>query len=462
MPAGHDQRLVPGHGPGADPGADDRGKTAATTSGSNAVATPGGVVSYTITVTNTGQVPYTGATFTDPLAGVLDDATYNDNAAATAGSVSYAAPNLTWTGDLAPGASAVITYSVTVNNPDTGDQSLTGTVVSPTPGSNCPAGGADARCTVTVTVVGASTLTFTQTAAASSAVAGGTVAYTITIANSGASPYTGASFTDPLGGVLDDAAWDGDAVASSGTVAFASPTLSWAGDVPANGTVTITYTVTVNNPDTGDKILASTISSPSAGSNCPAASPGPRCTATVTVSQLTIVSTPSAGTVTPGGDGERDDHDRQHRADPVLRDQRQLRHRRTPPRRSATSATRRPAPGTLSVGATGAVWTGDVPVGATVTITGSILIASPCPAGGQVITITDATTAPGSNCPAGSADPRCTVTVNVVIPGLTIVKTPSTSAAVPGSGRSATRSRSPTPGRRRTRARWSPTTCAGS
>src|SRR6202030_4315671 len=106
------------------------------------------------------------------------------NAAATAGSASYAAPNLTWTGDLSPGASATITYSVTVNNPDTGNQSLTGTLISATPGNNCPAGGGDARCTVTVTVVGASTLTFTQTAAASSTVVGGTVNYTITITNS--------------------------------------------------------------------------------------------------------------------------------------------------------------------------------------------------------------------------------------------------------------------------------------
>ena len=65
-----------------------------------------------------------------------------------------------------------ITYTVTVNNPDTGDLSLTNTVTSATPGSNCPAGGGDARCTATVTVVGASTLTFTQTAPAASAVAG--------------------------------------------------------------------------------------------------------------------------------------------------------------------------------------------------------------------------------------------------------------------------------------------------
>ena len=114
------------------------------------------------------------------------------------------------------------------------------------------------------------------------------MAYTITIANSGAAQSTGASFTDPLTGVLDDAAYGNNAVASSGTVTFASPALTWTGNVPAGGTVTITYTVTVNNPDTGDKILTSTISSPSSGSNCPAGSPDPLCTATVTVSQLAI------------------------------------------------------------------------------------------------------------------------------------------------------------------------------
>ncbi len=68
------------------------------------------MVSYTVTVTNTGQTSYTGATFTDPLSGVLDDATYNGNAAATAGTVAFASPDLTWTGDLAVGAAAIITY----------------------------------------------------------------------------------------------------------------------------------------------------------------------------------------------------------------------------------------------------------------------------------------------------------------------------------------------------------------
>ena len=53
---------------------------------------------------------------------MLDDAAYNANATATAGTVSFTSPNLTWTGDLAAGATATITFSVTVKNPDTGNK----------------------------------------------------------------------------------------------------------------------------------------------------------------------------------------------------------------------------------------------------------------------------------------------------------------------------------------------------
>ena len=82
-----------------------------------ATATPGGTVHYTITVTNSGAIAYTGATFTDALSDVLDDASYNSDGAATAGSVSFTSPNLTWTGNLAAGAVATITFSVTVKTP---------------------------------------------------------------------------------------------------------------------------------------------------------------------------------------------------------------------------------------------------------------------------------------------------------------------------------------------------------
>ena len=89
---------------------------------SPASTTPGSVVNYTITVTNSGTVAYTGAALTDSLSGVLDDAIYNSDGATTAGSLTFSSPNLTWTGNLAAGASATITFSVTVNSPDTGEQ----------------------------------------------------------------------------------------------------------------------------------------------------------------------------------------------------------------------------------------------------------------------------------------------------------------------------------------------------
>ena len=51
-------------------------------------AEPGTVVGYTVTVTDSGQTAYSGAVVTDDLSGVLDDAAYDGDATATAGSLS--------------------------------------------------------------------------------------------------------------------------------------------------------------------------------------------------------------------------------------------------------------------------------------------------------------------------------------------------------------------------------------
>ena len=84
----------------------------------------GQVLKYTVTVKNTGAVPFTVASpakFTDDLSGVLDDATYNNDAT---GGATITGSTLTWTGALAVGATVTITYSVQVNDPDAGDMSL--------------------------------------------------------------------------------------------------------------------------------------------------------------------------------------------------------------------------------------------------------------------------------------------------------------------------------------------------
>ena len=407
-------------------------KTASTTN-----PIPGQKVTYTITVTDTGQTSYAAASLADPLGAVLDDAAYDSDASATAGTVSYTGSTVSWTGALAPAASATITYSVIIDNPDTGDLILTNTVTSPTPGSNCAAGSADPRCTVTVTVVDAATLTITATAGAPSAVAGGVVKYTVTIANSGLTPYAGAAVTVPLSGVLGNAVYNNDAAAvrtggttPAGTVTYTSPVLAWTGTIPATRSVTLTYSVTVNNPDTGSQILATTVTSASTGSNCGAASTDPGCTVTVTVSALVIDSTASTSTTTPGAVVQytttlTNTGQTPYTGISMITDAAGIADDATGNGDQTASS------GTLSVGTTGSVWTGDIPVGGTVTLTGSVTIDNP-DTGDHILTVIQTSDAPGNNCPSGSTDPRCAPVVTVLTPALSITQATNATSAVPG------------------------------
>ena len=363
----------------------------------------GGTVTYTITVTNSGQIPYTGAAFSDSLSGVLGDAVYNNDASTTAGTVAYTSPNLTWTGNLAPTAAATITYSVTVNNPDTGPKSMVNTVTSSTTGNNCPSGGTDSRCTNTVTVTTAMPLTIVKTSDVSSVAPGGTVHYTVTVTNSGTTTYTGAAFSDSLTGMLGDSAYNNNATATAGIVAYTAPTLTWIGNLAAGAAATITYSVTVNNPDTGGGTLTNTATSTTPGNNCPASGTDPRCTSTATntgktaYQGITLFTTAADvfDDATPNGD------------------------------QTANL-------GTIVVTPSGVTWTGNIPVGATLTITGTVTVKNP-DTGNKLLASTVSTSAQGSNCPSGSTDPRCTVDVTVLIPGLTIAKTANVSTTTPGS-----------------------------
>ena len=128
---------------------------------------------------------------------------------------SYASSNLTWTGNLAAGASATITFSVTVNNPDTGNKSLASTITSATAGSNCASGSTDPRCASTVTVL-VPGLTIAVSANTGTATPGSVVQYTVTVTNSGQTAYTGAAFSDSLSGLLDDVSYNGNATATAG------------------------------------------------------------------------------------------------------------------------------------------------------------------------------------------------------------------------------------------------------
>ncbi|WP_026460635.1 SdrD B-like domain-containing protein [Schaalia suimastitidis] len=101
-------------------------KTAERASGSTVLS--GEKIVYTLVVTHQGDLPTRGATLTDDLSAVLDDATMNDDVEATSGDVTIDDGVLEWTGDLMVGDIVTITYSVTVKG--SGDKTLDNTATS--------------------------------------------------------------------------------------------------------------------------------------------------------------------------------------------------------------------------------------------------------------------------------------------------------------------------------------------
>lgn len=399
-----------------------------------ATTTPGSTVRFTVVVTNTGQSAYTGATYTASLAGVLDDAAYNNDASATAGSVVVANSALTWVGNLPVGGSATITHSVTVNNPDSGDRILTGIVVSPTAGSNCPSGNPSADCDAPVTVL-IPALSISNTAGVSTTTPGATVPYTVTLTNTGQTPYTAAAVTISLTNATDDAFYNNDAGSSTGAVAYtpAPSTLTWTGNIAIGGVVTITFSVTVRDPDLGDRILTTQVASTAPGSVCPAGSSNTACTSTVAVKvpQLSLTNAADVATTTPGS---------------VVRYTATVTNTGQTPYTAASFSSNlddvlddavynnniAASSGGAAITGNTLSWTGDLAIGATATVTYSLTVRNPDPAD-LTLTNTLVSTAPGNNCAAGSGDSRCTATVTVLLPQLTINNTVDAAATTPGS-----------------------------
>ena len=195
---------------------------------------PGDTLTYTLTVVNEGPVPVTGATVADDVSGLVDDATL----ATLPAGVVRTGTQLTWTVPTIPvGGIASVTYSAVVH----------GDALGATIANTAAPVGTGGHCTLscsTSAYTDAWTLTKTSNPADGASVMPGTeIAYTLTVANTGGATLHGASVTDNLADVLDDATLG--ALPSGASVS--GSTLTWAvPDVAAGATATLTYTATVN------------------------------------------------------------------------------------------------------------------------------------------------------------------------------------------------------------------------
>ena len=269
-----------------------------------ATTTPGSVVRYTVLVTNSGQTPFVGATFTDNLAGVLDDAAYNADATATGRQRQLRRPESHL--DRQPGRRRHRHHQLLGHRRQSrsrqpladqhdhlglGRQQLSERQsgrrlqrdrhragAGPVDQQHrrrrrppCPARPSRTRSPSPTPV------------------------RRRTPERVSPSPWPRA---------LDDATYDGNAAASAGSVAYAAGTgiLTWTGDLAVGAVATVTASVTVRNPDPGNRTLTTVASSSAAGSTCPTGSGNAACTSAVPVliPALTIAKTADVTTTTPG------------------------------------------------------------------------------------------------------------------------------------------------------------------
>ncbi|MCQ4212245.1 DUF11 domain-containing protein [Streptomyces longispororuber] len=218
-----------------------------TKTASPAKVKPGGTLTYTVKATNISKLDYPNAKFTDDLTDNLDDATYNDDAQASTGTVSYTSPRISYTGDIPAGQTATVTYSVKVNDPVSGDGKLTNNIVADTPRTNCDAGSTDPNCGITPPIetppkppAPVPPLDIVNRPETPTAPPCATVRDTITLRNTSGHPRKNASVSFPAKHVT------GTPTASAGTLTKKGSTYYWTGDVPAHGKVVIRANVRVS------------------------------------------------------------------------------------------------------------------------------------------------------------------------------------------------------------------------
>lgn len=222
-----------------------------TSSAAGAVAT-GDTVNYSVKVTNNGETDYTDelpAKVEDDLSGVLDDATYNNDATAKNGTVSFADPKLSWSGALAAGSSETLTYSVKVTNK--GDHKLTNT--AKIPAELCEFN--DPACSDTTENLLPHMLygKTSDPASGTDVKSGQVINYTLSYTNDGlaAGPIDS---TDNLTDVLDDAKITIEPTSDTKGISATrnGNTLRVVGDLEPGATALVTYQVTVGDPETQD------------------------------------------------------------------------------------------------------------------------------------------------------------------------------------------------------------------
>ena len=230
----------------------------------------GDVVTYTLTVVNTGTAAASTVSVSDtlPVTAYFSAGT----CATAAGTCGVSNGILTWTaGSLAAGASAslTVTMNVATTGVPAGITQLNNFAVV-TDSSYCTGASKPASCTsntVTVSISGNPNVSISKTASPATVAPGGLVTYTLTVSNSGSAAATGVLVNDPVPAHLSFKAITS---AGSGTGSFDAvnnQVVFNVGTLAAGSSTTLSFTATVNSLASGTTTLTNTASA--TASNAP-------------------------------------------------------------------------------------------------------------------------------------------------------------------------------------------------
>jgi len=250
--------------------------------------TPNGTIVYTIVASNTGSVSAAGTVVSDPVPTGI--ASQSWTCAASGGA---ACPNASGSGNLSetlatfPAGSSV-TYTVTATVSANPPAQVTNTATTTPPsGGLCTPGNTQPPCPSTVVVPPVPQVSVTKTANTPTLNPGGTIVYTVTVANTGSVAADNTQVSDPIATGLTaystTCAATGGAVCPNGAGPNNGALNETIATLPAGGRVVYTITATVSATPAGAVTNTVSVSPPQGGLCAPGNTPPP-CTGTTTSS----------------------------------------------------------------------------------------------------------------------------------------------------------------------------------
>jgi uncharacterized repeat protein (TIGR01451 family) len=223
-------------------------------------AVAGESVTYTITASNAGPNPVSGATVADTFPAVL---TATWTCVGAGGGTCTTGPvlgNIADTVNLPPGGSVTYTATATISPSATGTLVNIATVAPP--GGVSDPDPANNSATDTDTISRQADLSITKTDGVTTVIPGGPVTYTITASNPGPSDAAGATVADTFPPSLTEVGWTCAGAGDGTCTASGSGNIDDSVNLPAGGSVTYTASATLSPSATGSLANTATVAPP--------------------------------------------------------------------------------------------------------------------------------------------------------------------------------------------------------